>query len=246
VCKSKIDQSEAFNNGLKKQLDEFKINLQKSVAFNNDLKKKLNEFKIKLQESEAVKNDLNKKLDESKIKLQESEAVNNDLNKKIDESKIKLQESGVVKNDLKKKLDESKIKLQQSEEVISGLKNLVKDQEEILKGKNETKKELQTTIDYLKKTEESLIQKIQEFCYPPVLVSTCNIAVFTLSKRTEISVIFCKENVLQILMFRKPFINPSSVFVLKIFISCSCPPGSKANFISHKNIILNKAVFRVA
>jgi chromosome segregation ATPase len=212
-CKSKIDQSETFNNGLKKQLDEFKINLQKLGAFNNNLKKKLYEFKIKLQESEAVRNYLNKKLDESKIKLQESEAVNNDLNKKTDESKIKLQESGVIKNDLEKKLDESKIKLQQSEEVISGLKKLVKVQEEILKCNNETQKQLQTTIDGLKNTEESLNHKIQEFCEPPEPVSTCNIAVFTLSKRTEISVIFCRVNVLQILMFRSPFIHPLSVFV---------------------------------
>jgi chromosome segregation ATPase len=74
----------------------------------------------------------------------------------------KLKQSETVISGLKKQLDEYKTKFQQSEAVISGLEKQLEIKEEVLKSNNETQIQLQTDIDGLTKTVESLKQRLCE------------------------------------------------------------------------------------
>jgi chromosome segregation ATPase len=119
-------------------------------------------------------------------KLKQSEVVISGLEERLDEYKTKFQHSEAVISGLKKQLVEYKTKFEQSEAVISGLKKQL-EIKEVLKNNNETQIQLQTDIDGLTKTVQSLNQTIQRLCETPEHVSTYNIAAFPLSKWSEIS-----------------------------------------------------------
>jgi predicted methyltransferase len=78
-------------------------------------------------------------------------------------------------------------KLKQSEVVITGLKKKLEVKEEVLKSNNETQIQLQTDIDGLTKTVQSLNQMVQRLCDTPEHVSTYKIEAVAMSKWTEIS-----------------------------------------------------------
>jgi hypothetical protein len=71
------------------------------------------------------------------------------------------------------------MKLEQSDAVSSGLKKQLQEREEFLNSNVDKQKQLQTTIDGLTKTVESLNQRLQVLCEPPEFVSTFNIPALT-------------------------------------------------------------------
>jgi predicted nuclease with TOPRIM domain len=93
-----------------------------------------------------------------------------------------LTQSEAVNSDLKKQLDEYKTKLEIKEEF---LKNII-----------ETQTQLQTDLDGLKRTVQSMNKTIQRLCETPEHVSTYKIAAVALSKWTEISQDICRVNLL--------------------------------------------------
>ena len=87
-------------------------------------------------------------------KLNESEAGNNHLQSQISEFKKQLEQSASVNIDLKKQLEAK---------------------EEVLRSKNEEKKQMQTAIDELTKTADSFNHTVQELCAKGKDVSTCKV-----------------------------------------------------------------------
>jgi hypothetical protein len=71
------------------------------------------------------------------------------------------------------------MKLEESNLVSSDLKRQLREQEEVLKSNKDEQKQLQTTIDDLTKTVESLNQRLQALCEPPKFVSTFKIPALT-------------------------------------------------------------------
>ena len=67
------------------------------------------------------------------------------------------------------------MKLKESESVSGDLKRQVQEKNEVLKSHKDKENQMQTTIDGLKKTVESLNQRLQVLCEPPKFVSTINI-----------------------------------------------------------------------
>jgi len=67
------------------------------------------------------------------------------------------------------------MKLKESESVSGDLKRQVQAKDEVLKSHKDKENQMQTTIDGLKKTVESLNERLQVLCEPPKFVSTINI-----------------------------------------------------------------------
>jgi polyhydroxyalkanoate synthesis regulator phasin len=80
---------------------------------------------------------------------------------------------------LREQLDKFKMKLEQSDAVSSDLKKQLQAKEDLLKNNIDKEKQLQTTIDGLTKTVDSLNQKLQVLCEPPKFVSTFHISALT-------------------------------------------------------------------
>jgi cell shape-determining protein MreC len=102
--------------------------------------------------------------------------IQEDLTKQVlisQATSIALKNTEAVNNVLKKQLDEYKTKLETKEEFV--------------KNNNKTQIQLQTDIDGLTKTVQSMNQTIQWLCETPQRVSTYKIAAVALSKWTEIS-----------------------------------------------------------
>jgi uncharacterized protein YlxW (UPF0749 family) len=87
---------------------------------------------------------------------------------------------------------------------------------EVLKSNNEKQKQLQSAIDALTKTVQSLNWTVQR-------VSTCKVQTVTTLKCLRLSI---ESNVGQILGVRRTFWPPTSVFLWEIFISRLCPAPS--------------------
>jgi myosin heavy subunit len=107
----------------------------------------------------------------------EAETFNSNLTNQLDEFKTKLEESNSVKNDLKKQL-ESK--------------------EELLQSDNKKQKELQTTIDGVKKTVGLLKWASKWLCEHPKDVSTCKVEFVTIRSLrylSQVSQTWDKSNV---------------------------------------------------
>ena len=67
------------------------------------------------------------------------------------------------------------MKLEESDLFSSDLKRQLREQEEVQKSNKDKQKQLQTTIDDLTKTVESLNQRLQVLCEPPKFVSAFNL-----------------------------------------------------------------------
>ena len=77
-------------------------------------------------------------------------------------------------------LSEFKVKLRQSASVNSDLKEHLEAKEEVLQSKNEEKEQLQTAIDALTKTMDSVKQTVKQLCGQIRDVSTCKTEAVTL------------------------------------------------------------------
>jgi soluble cytochrome b562 len=100
-----------------------------------------------------------------------SEAVNSHLHSQLSEFKIKLEQSASNNSDLKKQLEAK---------------------EEILLRKNEEKKQMQTAIDELTKTLDSVDQTVKELCGQVKNVSTCKIEAVSTFTEVPYSVKYVK------------------------------------------------------
>jgi hypothetical protein len=72
------------------------------------------------------------------------------------------------------------MKLEESDSVSSDLKRQLEAKEEVLKSNNDKQKQLQTAVDSLTKTVDSLNKRLQVLCEPPKFVSTFNIPALTI------------------------------------------------------------------
>ena len=88
---------------------------------------------------------------------------------------VQIQNAEVINLRLRNQLDEFKMKIGESDSINSDLKRQLQAKDEVLKSDNDKQKQLQTTIDGLKKTVDSLNQRLQVLCEPPKFVSTFNI-----------------------------------------------------------------------
>lgn len=101
--------------------------------------------------------------------------------------RIRLEEA--ANSRLRNQLDEFKMKLEQSDSVSSDLKRQLQEQEAVLKSNKDKQKQLQTTIDSLTKTVDSLNQRLQVLCEPPKFVSTFNISALTVGSLKYLKVL---------------------------------------------------------
>jgi polyhydroxyalkanoate synthesis regulator phasin len=84
-------------------------------------------------------------------------------------------EAEAANSRLRNQLDEFKMKLEESNSVSSDLRRQLQAKDDVLKSDNDIQKQLQTTIDGLKKTVDSLNQRLQVLCEPPKFVSPFNV-----------------------------------------------------------------------
>jgi ankyrin repeat protein len=80
---------------------------------------------------------------------------------------VQIQNAEVINIRLRNQLDEFKMKIGESDSINSDLKRQLQAKDEVLKSDNDKQKQLQTTIDGLKKTVDSLNQRLQVLCEPP-------------------------------------------------------------------------------
>jgi len=110
-------------------------------------------------------------------------------------------------------------KVMELEAVNSHLKKQLAAKEEDLKSNNEKQEQLQSVIDGLTKTVESLNRTVQR-------VSTCKILVVTTLNWTKVFTAINRVKFLQIVGFRRLVLPPSFGFVWVIFISRLYPAPS--------------------
>jgi hypothetical protein len=91
----------------------------------------------------------------------------------------RIHEAEAINNHIRNQLYEFKTKLEQSDSVSSDLKRQLQEQKEVLKTNKDKQEQLQTTIDGLTKTVESLNRRLQVLCEPPKFVSTFNVPALT-------------------------------------------------------------------